>query len=356
MSEPWRARGLTLWDDLPLHQTAGTFRELASAHPQWVDRFYMNIQGTDGSLLAILGFGFFPNTGLIEWYVCALDGSRQRNVRGVGELGERAPKAECNGFRFEIIEPMRVWTVDIDVGGLKLDLTFESVGAPFHFRPIWCAADVAGGEFDDWQHFVQVGKLAGRLDAGTQISVDGMQAVRDRTWGVRSRRPKMHNWYTFDLGEGRMFALLHQERADGSVHVSEAALVEADGQTQALVVVEHRLSFDAATREIRASEWVLRTQGGETATLAIEPVGASIRGLGAGYDERQGQARDLDSSVVGEVWDLADPDVAAKAALSTIDTPVRASLTGALEATGGGVAETALGRSHQRYGRSLERR
>ncbi len=355
MTEPWRARGLTTWDDLPLHQTAGTFREPVSAHPKWVDRWYMNIQQPDGALLAIVGFGFFPNTGLIEWYMCALDGARQRNLRGSAELGERAPIAASNGFRFEIVEPMRVWTAGVDVDGLSLDLTFESLGAPFHFRPIWCAADVAGGEFDEYQHFVQIGRLAGTLDVGTQVSLDGMQAVRDRTWGVRSRRPRMHNWYTFNLGDGRMFALMHQERADGSVHVSEAAVVDPDGRAEALVVDDHRLSFDPVTREIRASEWRLRTRAGETAILAIEPVGVSIRGLGAGYDERQGQARDLDSPVVTEVWDLADPKVAAETSSSTIDTPARASLSGAFGHTGSGVAETAIGRSHHRYGGGLDR-
>jgi alkanesulfonate monooxygenase SsuD/methylene tetrahydromethanopterin reductase-like flavin-dependent oxidoreductase (luciferase family) len=344
--------GLTAWDDLLLHQTADTFSTPASAAPTWVDRWYMNIQRLDGALLAILGLGFFPNTGLIEWYVCRLDGSHQHNLRGSDVMNEQGASATSNGFRFDIVEPMHHWEIDVEVESLSLTVAFHSVAPPFHFRPIWCAPDQVGGESDRWQHFVQLGTITGALDASGHIALDGTHAVRDRTWGVRSRRPKLHNWYTINLGAGRMFALVHQERADGSVIVSEAAVVDSDGQVETLVVEQHDLSFDPASRELREGEWVLRTQSGERTTLSVQSLGVAIRGLGAGYDASQGHARQ-EGPVVGEVWDLADPEVAAAASKSTIDTPVRATVSGGVVASGVGVAETALGRSHLRYGRTL---
>jgi hypothetical protein len=74
-----------------------------------------------------------------------------------------------------------------------------------------------------------------------------------------------------------------------------------------------------------------------------------MRLAGAGYDDSQG-ARG--SGVQGDSYDLGDPDVARRTGRGTMDQGARCQVTGAWEADGIGVVESAIARNHH-YGSQL---
>lgn len=349
--QSWRTRGLAEWDDLPIHQSADVLARISDQTWNWMDRWYFNIRDADGALVAILGSGYFPNTGVLESYFCYLEDNTQVNVRAWDHMTSRGPSMDSQGFSARIEEPMRSWKIGLDSPQAKLDLGFRARTTPFHYRPFWQGPDREGGELDQWQHFIQLGELSGSLrTSSTELDLAGMSGVRDRSWGVRSRRPRLHNWYVFDFG-GEHFTMVHQERADGSVLVSEAALFNDAGDYLSLVVDEHDLRFDPHSREVLEGDWRLHDAHGEPVRLRFERSGAGLRGLGAGYDVNQGRPREGGPAAQNERWDLDDPDTVSRIGLGTIDVPARAALVvDGTELSGSGIAETAVGRSHHRYG------
>lgn len=88
--------------------------------------------------------------------------------------------------------------------------------------------------------------------------------------------------------------------------------------------------------------------------LAYERVGLAMRLAGAGYVDSQGERSD--GAVQCDEYDLADPEVARKTGRGTMDQGVRAQVTGAWEAEGIGVVESAIARDHVRYGTSSPER
>ena len=326
---------LRAWDDYPVHLSSDVLVQGAPPHPRWSERFYFNAQRPDGELVAIVGGGIYPAAGVAECYLCRLDGDRQSNLRAAQPLaGSGGP------FSFRLEEPMRRWVVRV-VG--EFAATFEGTRDPFLFPAHDIPADEEGGDHDAFRHFVASGRMT--VDGVTLLS------ARDRTWGVRSRRPRLHNWYVLHL-DGCYLTLIHQERADGSVLYSAAALCHDDGRQEALDVLSHALRFDPEDRQISAGELQL-SAGERTISLEFERVGAAIRLAGAGYDARQG-ARDAEPAVQRDDYDLADPDVAARTGRGTMDAGVRARLTdGERVAEGVGVVETAVARDHATYGGAL---
>jgi hypothetical protein len=313
---------LGAWDDLPVHQTAAPLGVVAPDVAGWTERFYFNVVRASGELAAIVGGAVYPNRGVSESYCCVLDGPVQRNLRAWGPL----PGTGAFSFRCEV--PLRDWTVTSPLFSGR----FRGVSEPYLYGPI----DVPGeDEFDLYRHFV----AAGRWEATDCIG------FRDRTWGIRTRRIRLHNWYVFRLGEATL-NLMHQERADGSVFFSEAGVVFDAGRVERLEIAAHALVFDPGTRAVQ--EGRIDFAGG--LRLEFTSVGEAIRLAGAGYDPSQG-ARASAAGEESDAYDLSDPDVARRR--GTMDAGAVARVCGPWSAEGIGVVETAVARDHVTYGGGL---
>jgi hypothetical protein len=333
LTRPRLQNRLAAWDDYPVHQPD-------DPPDGWSERFYFNVQQPSGELVAIVGGGTYIGRGTSECYLCRLEGERQVNVRASQPVsgGGAAP------FSFHAIEPMRRWQLQARVDGEPdFSAVFESRREPFFYEPLDIPASEPGGPSDFYRHFVG----SGTIDCG-----QGPQpSARDRTWGVRTRRPRLHNWYVIHL-EDAYLVLIHQEPADGSVHFSQAALCHDEGRVESLGVAGHELVFDAHDRQIVSG--AVRLDGDERRLLLeYERVGQAIRLAGAGYDDRQGD-RSETGAVQRDEYDLADPAVAARTGRGTMDAGVRARLSdGQWSSAGIGVVETAVARDHVTYGSAL---
>jgi hypothetical protein len=335
-------------DDLPLHQTAETFVRVGGHHPKWTERWYFNLQDPDGTMRGIIGGGFYPQAGVLEVYGCLLVGDTQVNVRQRVREHDRQRLDSAAAVRFAVVEPMRRWEAHVAGPELELDLVFAADLTPYLFPPFFVAPDLPHQStsltVDTIQHFVQPGRVTG--------SFEGL-SFRDRTWGVRSARPRLHQWYVLHLDDGGYLTLIHQERADGGLLVSHVARVTAEGQVRTGVLDGHELSFDPASRLLLTGRYTGHDATGAAIEVEVTNLGQGVRLLGAGYTADQGDDRGL-GEVTGEEWDLTDPELSARLGRGTIDSPVRASATwGDWSATGIGVTETAIARDHWRYGKQL---
>jgi hypothetical protein len=343
-------------DDYPLHQTADTFLRVEGYHPKWTERWYFNLQEPDGTLRGIVGGGFYPQRGVLEVYACVLIDGTQINVRQRVRQHDRQRLDGADAVKFTILDPMRRWEAQVDGPGLALELAFDAAHAAYLFPAFVVAADpphVAGTlEVDMIQHFVQPGRIAGSVTtSGVTRQLDGV-SFRDRTWGVRSARPRLHQWYVLHLDDGSYLTLIHQERADGGLLVSHVARVTPDGVERG-VLDRHDLTFDPQTRLLVTGTFSGHDASGAPISVHVENAGEGVRLLGAGYTSDQGDDDGL-GRVTGERWDLTDPGTASKLGRGTIDSPVEASATwGDWSSSGIGVTETAIARNHWRYGSQL---
>lgn len=323
---------------------------VSPASPKWGERFYFNLIRPTGEIVAIVGGGLYPARGVGEFYFCRMDGERQVNVRTWQPLpGPEEEEERTGGFSLRCDAPLRDWSVGVDVDGLRFDGRFAGTAAPFLYETIDVPASEPGGALDRYQHFIAPGRWEIEHAGGIEPST-GLIGVRDRTWGVRSRRPRLHLWSVFHVGDACL-ALMRQELADGSPMCSEGALIAADGRVERLSIAEHDLVFHPEQRLIEHGSVRLDGPGG-TLTAEFERVGAGIRLAGAGYDDSQGD-RAATGAPQHDEYDLADPAVAARTGRGTTDAGARVRVTGAFSGEGVGVVETAVARDHVRYGRQV---
>jgi hypothetical protein len=340
---------LSAWDDYPIHQGPAT---LACVEPDlagWAERFYFNLIRPSGEIAAIIGGGVYPNRGVSECYMCRHDGDRQLNVRVWDQLPAPGSQTAGGPFAFRCDTPLQDWSVSVDLDDARFTGRFRGLSQPFLYSTLDMPASEPGGEFDLYRHFVAVGRWEAHELVGLAAEEE-LIGVRDRTWGVRTRRIRLHNWYVFWFG-ATCLTLIHQELADGSAFFSEGGVVHGDGRVERLRVTDHDLRYDAHTREIVEGVVSLAGDGGAL-RLEYERVGRPMRLAGAGYDDSQG-ARQTDHGVERDEYDLADPEVARRTGRGTMDAGARGRVTGVWSGEGIGVVETAIARDHVKYGSQL---
>ncbi|MBI5104865.1 MAG: hypothetical protein HZB46_07750 [Solirubrobacterales bacterium] len=339
---------LGAWDDLPVHQSPALLGSVSPAQPGWAERFYFNVLAPTGEILAIMGGGVYPLRGVSECYFCRLDGDRQVNVRGFDELPAPGRDVAAGAFSIRCEVPLRDWRVAVDAGETRFDGRFAGVNAPYAYHVVDVPATEPDGGFDHFRHFIAVGRWDLRETGGLDAA-DGLLGIRDRTWGVRTRRVRWHNWCVFQVA-GATITLIHQELADGTVMHSEAGVVHPDGRVDRLAVTRHDIRFDPADRQVIHGRWELHGDAGEL-TLGYERVGTALRLAGAGYDDRQGDR--AAGGIQRDVYDLADPEVTRRTGRGTMDAGARVRAEGLVEGEGIGVVESAVARNHVRYGPQL---
>jgi len=341
--------GLSAWDDYPIHQAAAPLTAITPNLPGWAERFYFNLLRPTGEIAAILGGGVYPMRGVGEFYFCRFDGNRQLNLRAWSELPSPGAELNAGAFSLRCEAPLSDWTVAVDAGDTQFSGRFNGSIAPFLYDAIDVPASEPDGEFDLYRHFIATGRWDLEAFEGDD-GATGFTGVRDRTWGVRTRRIRLHNWYVFNLGDVCL-SLIHQEWADGSVFFSQAGAVHAGGYVEPLRVVDHDLHYDRHTREVIEGRVDLTGTDGSLC-LEYERVGRAMRLAGAGYDESQGD-RDMSGGVERDEYDLSDPAVANETGRGTMDAGARGRVSGAWSRDGIGVVETAVARNHVEYGQQI---
>jgi hypothetical protein len=75
-------------DDYLVHQTPFTVDRVFTSDRNFYDRYYYGMNTLDGSVAMIIGFGAYPNAGVMDAFATvAVDGKAQHIVRASKELG-----------------------------------------------------------------------------------------------------------------------------------------------------------------------------------------------------------------------------------------------------------------------------
>lgn len=332
------------WDDLPLHNQATVLAAAETPPDNWAERYYFNVLRPNGEIAAILGAGIYPRNGIAECYFCRIEDGTQHNARACQPLAGADRRSTPAPFSLRCVSAMHTWDALVNTEGARFAGRYSALTQPYHYSTVAIPASVAGGPFDDWQHLV----AAGRWDIETFSGNDGgndFLCIRDRTWGLRTRRTRLHHWMVFEI-DGVCINILHQERADGSILYSEGGIAWPDGRNERLRVEAYGFDFDSNTREARSGFFDLSGDGGDV-RLEYVTIGVGIRLNGAGYDDSQGERA---AGVQTDSYELGNPAVARDSGRGVIDIGGRAEVTGAWRGRGIGVVESAVARDHVRFG------
>jgi hypothetical protein len=335
---------LTDADDLLVHQTTAPMSRSGSGEPRWFDRFYFNLHDDSGDVLVLAGGGIYPNSQVVDGFVCIGLPGKQINLRFARSLGEHERLATQIGpYSFRVEEALSRWRVALETTeDYGLDVTARGQIEPFLFESI--SVEKGAGE-TEFAHFIQPMEYQGSLTlAGVQTPVVGWQGQRDRSWGVRKTRESvlgLHVWFSAHFASGTL-AFNYNETRDGALSHCDGAYLKRDNSIDRVVDVQHDVAFDLSLGgRVSSGSFVIKFEGGRTATVAVSGRAAAVQLAGGGYDGKHGadpRGREREF----EIWDTTDTDLMSGLAIRVINQCVQFDLDGEI---GAGLLELGISRS-----------
>jgi hypothetical protein len=334
-------------DEYPVHQTPLPMDRVTSSDRNFYDRSYFNAYDRTGEIFLVTGLGVYPNLGVIDAYAAARSGDQQWSVRFSDALGERGLEQRVGGYQIEVVEPLR-----------RLNLSCVSPDGGIEFDLAWTAAFPAVQEEPhlllsgsrpilDASRFSQVGSWNGRLRVGQrELSVTGDRwgGVRDRSWGIRpvgepeppgraAAEPLEGFWWLYAplRFESCAVIVILQENPDGHRTLNDARRVWPDGRIDQLGWPRVEIDYRSGTRHPESARIHLTDAAGHPLTVEVETLASVPLHVGAGYngdpDWSHGRwmGRKWSSS---SVYDLTDPQVAARVPFGVTDHVARARMDG----------------------------
>ncbi len=265
-----RAHGsLSSWDDYPVHQVAETIRHSATSDRNFYDRYYFNCHQNDGDAFAIFGLGQYPNLGVQDAFMCVVNGTSHRVIRGSRELGDRMDTS-VGPIRVEVIKPLEElrFVVEPNEHGVSADLHW--VGSVPAFEEPRQYIRKHGRVLFDTMRLAQTGRWSGTIttgDATFEVTPDSWWGTRDRSWGVRpvgeeepmgirteGQMTGMWNYAPMQFEDHSILYMLN-EHDDGTRVTEEATRIwnDPDRPTEYLGAVEHHAVVTPGTRRIESS-------------------------------------------------------------------------------------------------------
>ena len=323
---------LTDLDEWPRHQTARTFDSVASDSPHWNDGYYFTLGDADTGTTMFSGLRLYPNTDVMDAYVCLVVDGQQHNVRASRRLRPRIDELAAGPFGVRIVEPLRVLRTSCTDNpyGVTYDLTWTAFHPPYLEDSV---VRLSGGRLVyQRMNYDQCCAVEGTITVGGRTLEVGSSwvGVRDHSWGLgRTGGPSapsiapdlgddprrtfaVRQWTMLKMRDRVLFWQLHQ-RENGSFSQLEARILPLDGSA---VVHYDDAEFsyetvDGHARLARSTVSFLRRDGGHDRYL-VEPVGHAAYLQGGGYhdgfDDHLGRGvyRGEDH-LEGEVWDVTHP-------------------------------------------------
>jgi len=324
---------LTALDEWPRHQTGRTFDTVASDSPHWNDGYYFTLGDADSGVTLFSGLRLYPNTDVLDAYVCLVVDGKQHNIRWSRRLRPNNDDLAVGPFAVRIIDPLRVLNTICAENeyGLSYDLTWTAHHEPYMEDQVmrWSAGRLVYQR----SNYDQCMAVEGRITLGNRvIEVGGPSwvGVRDHSWGIgrtggpsapsiapdRSDDPRrsfaVRQWTMVKMRDRVLFWQLHQRR-DGSFSQLEARVLPLDGSPMWDYI-------DAELDHVRIGDhprlqWstvsFLRPDGGHD-RYRLDPVGSPAYLQGGGYHEGfdDGLGRGIyrgEDHGEGEVWDVGHP-------------------------------------------------
>ena len=324
---------LTKFDEWPRHQTARTFDSVASDSPHWSDGYYFTLGDADSGITLFSGLRLYPNTDVMDAYVCVVVDGQQHNVRWSRRLRPRNDELAVGPFSVDILEPLTVLRTACEPNnyGVSFDLLWTAVREPYLEDQVerW-----SGGRLVYQRcNYDQVCAVQGQItvaDRVIEVSGPSWVGVRDHSWGLgRTGGPvspsvapdlgddprrsfAVRQWTMLSMPDRVLFWQLHQRR-DGSFSQFEARVMPLDG-SPVWDYLDATFEYQRIGEHPRlASSTVsfLRPDGGAD-RYRIDPVGHPAYLQGGGYHEGfdDGLGRGVyrgEDHPEGEVWDVTHP-------------------------------------------------
>ncbi|MBF6329450.1 hypothetical protein [Nocardia transvalensis] len=323
-------------DEYPIHQTPLSLARVGSSDRNFYDRSYFNAHDRSGGTFLITGMGVYPNLGVTDAYALVRRGNTQRVVRFSDALKQRDLNLGVGGYRVEIIEPLQRIRLLCEHDDLSFDLAWTGAfPAVQEERHLILAGD---RPIIDASRFAQVGSWEGTLNVdGTDIAVDPAvwTGTRDRSWGIRpvgeaepAGRPNSEGpggfWWLYVPLRFDDFAIvvIVQENPDGFRTLNDAVRVWPDGRVEQLGWPRVHLQYRSGTRIPVSVRLELTTPDGKPLEVEVRAHTFVPLHIGCGYggdpDWLHGQWKGENWSS-SSVYDLTDPDVAARIPWGVID-------------------------------------
>jgi hypothetical protein len=361
---------LTAHDDFPGHQTPGPFAQAGGGDPRFTERWWYTAHPLDGSALLLdVGFGYYPNRGVMDAFAGVTVGRTQHNFRVSRRLGNNPLDLEVGPLRLEITQGHKSHRLSLrdNASGIAFELTFE---ASFPAALEKQSRRERNGQIEeDLARVAQFGRWRGWLEvAGERHVIEPATwwGQRDRSWGIRSEMRT--DWAAPPMQTHQKFlwtwSMLQTERVAVSMFLKEREpgkpyyLSGSEFQRQAdgsvvhreITDVQHELQWadDPLGQTITGGELRLSFEHGPQRVFVLEALPARFYlkgGLYGGWggwnhgDDKGAYAQDHD------VWNLEDP-LTRERARTLGDHVVRVRTDGE---SGIGISEYGVAAGYPRY-------
>lgn len=290
---------LSTFDDFPFHQVPTPFNVVGTSDVHFNDGYWF-ATFAEGWYLAC-GLRLHPNTNVMDGFVGLARDGEQHVLRTSRVLRPDHTTLEVGPLKVEIVRPME--RSRLTLAGAPNDLAFELefeardeplLETPYHHRKY-------GHLINDMVRYTQVCRTTGTLTwRGEQVRVEGWDAIRDHSWGLRStmgpRTPhggvdpieeeadhrRFRIWVPFGTDAYAGFFHTH-EGEDGRTLDFEGHLTYPDGRRVRLVAVRHELAYHPGTRYVVGGTFSLLDDEGTWRAYELEPAGTPADVQGFGY-------------------------------------------------------------------------
>ena len=355
-------------DELPIHQVPTSLRFVGTSDRNAYDRCILHAFSPDGATYLVAGVGLYPNLGVIDGYVTVRQGERQWAVQASDAIGGDRSSQAVGPIRVEVLEPLRKLRVVCDgaAHGLACDLIYEAA-FPGREEPRHLTR-TEDRVANDACRFVQLGRWSGTLEIeGRPVPVEGWSGDRDRSWGIRRvgepepagrppTDPVFGFWWVWAPLRFKDYAVvvIAGEDPDGTRTIHEAVRIFSEDSGRApeqLGWAEFDIAYRSGTRHPERATIHLSGRRGKPFDIELETINSMALNVGCGYS-----STDPDWShgvwkgpnwVRGVTYDLTDPDLIARSALTLSDHVARATCD---DGEGIGIFEHAILGRHEPTG------
>ncbi|MFO8011622.1 MAG: hypothetical protein R6U89_12580 [Dehalococcoidia bacterium] len=283
---------LTKYDEFLCHQIVSTFDHPATSAREWTERTWFCVHDTEGKVILVNSFGYYPNRNIIDTYVSiTVEGKTVHTVRASRELRPAVDETVVGPFSYEIVEPLRKVKSSLDENeyGVSYDITFDGTFPPHEEDPQF--ARVKGRVEEHIVRYVQVGRPSGwiKVEGKTyQVDHENWRCERDHSWGVRRGggvpevgvQPGdiptgyMHNFITFQFENWGMTFHRREDWDSTPLMFSGAIFYPADsGKPEVpLLDIEHNYSFRSDIRQLTGAEIKFTPAEGPQFTVTARPL------------------------------------------------------------------------------------
>lgn len=323
---------LTPQDDLPGHQTPGTFAQAGNGDARFTERYWYTAHPLDGrALLLDIGFGYYPNRGVMDAFAGVTVGRTQYNFRASRRLGANPLDLEVGPLRLELVQGHRLHRLTLrdNTSGIAFEIEFEASFPAAQEKQSRRERD--GAVEEDLARVVQFGRWRGWLQVGGERHVlepATWWGQRDRSWGIRSEmrtdwaappvqthRNFFWTWSMFQT-ETLGISLFLKEREPGKPYYLSGAefqrLPDGGVRKREVTGVEHELQWadDPLGQTLASGDLRLSYNEGASRVLRLEALPARYYLKGGLYGGWGGWNHGDDRGAYAEAhdaWNLEDP-------------------------------------------------